>query len=31
LEKLDLTEKVLKKNRKHRHRCVADITTRKVP
>lgn len=24
-------KKVLKKNRKHRHRCVADITTRKAP
>ncbi|HEX6585596.1 MAG TPA: hypothetical protein VF052_02495 [Solirubrobacterales bacterium] len=24
-------KKVLKKNCKHRHRCVADITTRKAP
>jgi hypothetical protein len=24
-------KKVLKKNRKHRHRCAADITTRKAP
>ena len=24
-------KKILKKNRKHRHRCAADIVTRKVP
>jgi hypothetical protein len=24
-------KKILKKNRKHRHRCAADVTTRKAP